>query len=138
MLDKRELNNQSQITLAARHQQSVHSRNAYATTQASTQLNNKRPQSAFSRKSRQQQRAYLKPKKKMIGVLGLTRLDEDDPLADYYRNKEMQASRPFGIKEIYPNLKQEYEHSKKDFSLALSKIDKRIKENNQKLDANHA
>lgn len=58
----------------------------------------------------------LKPKKKFYGVLGVTKLDEDDPLGAYYKSRDNQASRPFGIKELYPNLKQDYDLAKKKFN----------------------
>ena len=40
----------------------------------------------------------------MYGVLGLTKIEDEEGSAAYLLGMDMQRERPFGMKELFPNL----------------------------------
>ena len=40
----------------------------------------------------------------MYGVLGLSKLDDDEGSTAYYLGKDLEKRRPFGLKDLFPNL----------------------------------
>ena len=45
-----------------------------------------------------------KSRKKMYGVLGLTNIEDEEGSGAYLLGKDLQKERPFGLKELFPNL----------------------------------
>lgn len=45
-----------------------------------------------------------KSKKKMFGVLGLTNIEDEEGSGAYYLGKDVSKERPFGLKDLFPNL----------------------------------
>jgi len=68
-----------------------------------------------------------KQKRKMFGVLGISQIEDEVGSQAYYFGKDMQKTRPFGLKEIFPNLYQDYDRDKRGFELLMSKMEKKIK-----------
>lgn len=67
-----------------------------------------------------------KSRKKMYGVLGLSKIEDEEGSAAYLLGKDMQRERPFGLKELFPNLHQDYGKNKKKFEQLMLTMDKRI------------
>lgn len=51
----------------------------------------------------------------MFGVLGLSQIEDQVGSTAYYLGKDMEKSRPFGLKDLFPNLYQDYDKNKKRF-----------------------
>ena len=40
----------------------------------------------------------------MFGVLGLTKIEDEEGSSAYLYGKDVQRERPFGLKDLFPNL----------------------------------
>ena len=49
-----------------------------------------------------------KSKQKMYGVLGLSKIEDEEGSGAYLLSKDLQRERPFGLKDLFPNLHQDY------------------------------
>ncbi len=56
-----------------------------------------------------------KQKKKMFGVLGLTKIEDEEGTSAYLYGKDATRDRPFGLKDLFPNLYQDHDRDKKKF-----------------------
>lgn len=62
-----------------------------------------------------QERITQKNKKKMFGILGLTKIEDEEGSSAYLYGKDAQKERPFGMKNLFPTLYQDHESNKKKF-----------------------
>lgn len=69
------------------------------------------------RHENQQRREILarKQQKKMIGVLGITHIQDQEGSAAYYLGKDADKQRPFGMSNLFPNLHSDHDKNKKKF-----------------------
>jgi hypothetical protein len=63
----------------------------------------------------------------MYGVLGIDNIEDEEGTGAYYVGKDLNKTRPFGLKLMFPNLHEDYGTNKKNFESAVAYLDKYIK-----------
>ena len=60
----------------------------------------------------------------MYGVLGLTNIEDQEGSGAYLLGKDLQRERPFGLKDLFPNLHQDYQKNKKRFEVKMNNFER--------------
>jgi len=63
----------------------------------------------------------------MHGVLGLDPIEDIEGTGSYFLGKDRVKERPYGMKELFPDLYQDHDINKKNFESMMQVLEKKIK-----------